>query len=109
MSTATARIWITALYDQDDSGAIAQEALNMAKAERHLDGRGIGYHRQRLQNGTVDLSFDVPLERALGELQALKKATVHYGSVDIEGAPEDDPRIDALLDFDPDLIVGTEA
>lgn len=106
--TATARIWITALYDQDDSRAIAEEATNMARTEEYLDARGIDYTRQRLQNGTVDLSFDVPLEDAVEALRSLKVAGIGYGTIDIEGAPADDPRIDAIEAFDADVVISVE-
>lgn len=103
-----ARLWITALYDQDDSSAIAAEATNMAAAEAFLDDRGLAYARQRLQNGTVDLSVDLPLDDALGLLRALRAAGISYGTLDIEGAPADDARLDAIEAFDPHLIISVE-
>ena len=103
-----ARLWITALYDQDDSSAIAAEATNMAAAEAFLDDRGLDYSRQRLQNGTVDLSVDLPLGDALALLRALRGAGISYGTLDIEGAPADDPRLDAIEAFDPHLIISVE-
>jgi hypothetical protein len=106
--TAIARIWITALYDQDDSHSIAAEATNMARAEEHLDAAGVVYSRQRLQNGTVDLSFDVSLDDAIDALRGLRSAGVSYGTIDIEGTSESDPRIDALESFDPQVIISVE-
>lgn len=105
---ATARLWITALYDQDDSRAIAKEAENMAKAEEFMERRGLPYSRQRLQNGTVDLSVEVPMDEALPLLRELKRAGIFYGSIDAFDIAEDDPRLDALLSFDPHLILGVE-
>ena len=106
--SAIARLWITALYDQDDSSAIAAEATNMAAAEAFLDARGLDYHRQRLQNGTVDLSVELPLDDALPLLRALRDAGIGYGTLDIEGAPADDARLDAIEAFDPHLVISVE-
>lgn len=105
---ATARLWITALYNQDDSREIAREAENMAKAEEFMDQRGLPYHRSRLQNGTVDLSVEVPLDEALPLLRELKRAGIFYGSIDAIDVAEDDSRLDALLSFDPHLILSVE-
>ena len=106
--TATARLWITALYDQDDSRAIAAEAENMAKAESFCEQRDIEFSRSRLQNGTVDLSIDGRLDDALALLKELRAAGIAYGSLDIEGVADNDPRIDALEAFDPHLIISVE-
>lgn len=106
--SATARLWITAFYDQDDSRAIASEAENMAKAEEFMERRGLAYHRSRLQNGTVDLSVEVPLDEAIELLTDLRRAGVAYGSIDAIDVAEDDSRLDALLSFDPHLILSVE-
>jgi hypothetical protein len=106
--SATARLWITALYDQDDSRAIAQEATNMAKAEEFLEASGRAYHRQRLQNGTVDLSVELALDELLPFLGELRSAGIAYGSLDVEGVADSDPRLDAIEAFDPHLIVSVE-